>query len=98
MNNHISLVNTTKDNSEVDRIQDAKEEDLYCLDNIRFAYSDNKGGLVSNHSSLSLAIIILLFPKEFFEIEGFYTISQGGCKICNEVLQFQLPKFHLPQP
>lgn len=38
MDNHLSLVNATKDDSEVGGIQDAEEEDLHCLDNKWFAF------------------------------------------------------------
>lgn len=62
-----------------------EDEDLYCLDNKRFAFSDNKDDLVSNHPSSSLTMIILISPKEFLEVEKLYAISQGGCIICNKV-------------
>ena len=85
MDNHLSLVNATKDDLEIGGIQDAEEEDLHCLDNKRFAFSDNEGGLVSNHPSPSSTIIIPSSPEEFPEVEELYAISQGGRTIRNEV-------------
>ena len=85
MDNHFSLVNATKDDSEVGGIQNAEGEDLHCLDNKWFAFSDNESGLVFNHPSPSLAIIIPSSPKEFPELEELYAISQGARTIRNEV-------------
>lgn len=85
MDNHLSLINATKDDLGVGGIQDVEEEDLHYLDNKRFAFSDNKSGLVSNHSSPSLAILILSSSEKFPEVEELYAISQGGRIICNEV-------------
>lgn len=85
MDNHLSVVNATKDDSEIGGIQDAEEEDLHCLDNKRFAFSENESGLVTNHPSPSSAIIISSSPKEFPEVEELYAISQGGRTIRKEV-------------
>ena len=85
MDNHLSLINATKDDLEVGGIQDVEGENLHYLDNKRFAFSDNKSGLVSNHSSPSLAILIFSSSEKFPEVEELYAISQGGRTICNEV-------------
>lgn len=72
MDNHLLLINATKDISEVGGIEDMEEEEkVFRLDNKQFAFSDHKSGIISNHQSpRSSAIITFLIPRKSFpEVE-----------------------------
>lgn len=87
MDNYLSLMNATKDYSEVGDIQDVEEDNFHSLDNKRVSFPDDENGLVSNHPSPSLsAIIISLSSEEFPEVEELsMLLAKGGCTIRNEI-------------